>query len=99
MAVEDGGKAEKPQEGERRRNLQVVVVKRIIQLGKGDYIYTPLIRESAYLHLIDNDHLGRQLESQIDGEEDHPDSGAEGEASDNSESQHQTSATKTPPEK
>ena len=43
MAVEDGGEAEKPQEGERRRNLQVVVVKRIIQLGKGDYISTPLI--------------------------------------------------------
>ena len=43
MAVEDGGKAEKPQEGERRRNLQVVVVKRIIQLGKGDYITVSLM--------------------------------------------------------
>ena len=96
MAVEDGGKAEKPQEGERRRNLQVVVVKRIIQLGKGDHISTPLFRSQ---HLIDNDHLGRQLESQIDGEEDHPDGGAEGEASDNSISQHQKSATKTPPQK
>ena len=50
--------------------------------------------EPAYLHLIDNNHLSRQLESQVDGEEDHPDGGAEGEASDNSKSQHQTSATK-----